>query len=112
MNHRGEIIEKAIRESNIPISRIAQKLKKSRQFIYNIFDTPNVPLDLVIEIGKIINYDFSKKIDFLNTKPPKEIKKPEEQTIEYWKNKYIKLLENYNELLLGKTITIKKNIPK
>ena len=46
------------------------------------------------------------------TKPPKEIKKPEEQTIEYWKNKYIKLLENYNELLLGKTITIKKSKTK
>jgi hypothetical protein len=108
MNHRGEIIEKAIRESNIPITRVAKKLKKSRQFIYNIFETPNVPLDLVIEIGKIINYDFSKEFTFLNTRAQKEIKKPDEQTAEYWKNKYIKLLENYNELLLGKTNPLKK----
>jgi hypothetical protein len=103
MNHRGEIIEKAIRESNIPITRVAKKLKKSRQFIYNIFDTPNVPLDLVIEIGKIINYDFAKDINLLNAKLTKEIKKNEEQTTDYWKNKYIRLLESYNELLLEKT---------
>jgi hypothetical protein len=112
MNHRGEVIEKAVRESNIPISRIAKQLKKSRQFVYNIFETPNVPLDLILEIGKIINYDFSSDIKLLRSKTIKENKKNEEETLEYWKNKYIRLLENYNELLIEKSLTSKNEKTK
>ena len=91
MNHRGEIIEKASRESNIPITKIAKKLKRSRQFVYNLFETPNVPIDTVLEIGKIINRDFSKELKLSNAKPQKETKKSEENSVEYWKNKYINL---------------------
>ena len=34
MEHRGEIIEKAIRNSGMPLTSIARKIGKSRQWIY------------------------------------------------------------------------------
>ena len=35
MEHRGEIIEKAIRNSGIPLTSIARKVGKSRQWVYH-----------------------------------------------------------------------------
>ena len=107
MLHRGELVEKAVRESSIPITRLAKKLKKSRQYVYNLFDTPNVPLDMIMEIGKITGYDFSKSIPTINTKP-QERKKQEDQNADYWRNKYIQTLEKYNELLSSKIRVVKR----
>lgn len=52
MQHRGEIVEKAIRYSGIPITTIAKKLGKTRQWVYLMFDNPSVPLDTVIALGR------------------------------------------------------------
>ena len=38
MQHRGEIVERAIRQSGYPISSIAKKLGKSRRWMYLMFD--------------------------------------------------------------------------
>jgi len=101
--HKGQVIEKAVKESGISITQLAKKIKKSRQSVYNIFETQNVPLDLIIEIGKAIHYDFSKDIKQLkvySTKTDTVI--AEEDNAEYWKQKYISLLEEYNQLLKAK----------
>ena len=62
MEHRGEIIEKAIRNSGMPLTSIARKIGKSRQWIYLLFQNPNVSLNIIVKIGKIIYYDFSTDI--------------------------------------------------
>ena len=59
MIHRGEIVEHVIRESGYSITNIAQKLGKSRRWMYLLFDNPNIPIDLILQIGKIIYHDFS-----------------------------------------------------
>jgi hypothetical protein len=62
MKHRGEIVEKAIRESGIPITTIAKRLGKTRQWLYLLFDNPIVPLDSVIAIGRIFTITFPMRL--------------------------------------------------
>ena len=72
--------------------------------MYLMFENSNVSLDIVLQIGKIIHYDFTDEIKEFN--PSQKVlenssldSKKEESNAEYWKNKYLKLLEEYNELL-------------
>ena len=109
MIHRGEIVEQAVRKSGFPITELARRMKRSRRHIYNLFENPNVPLDTILAVGKIIHHDFSKEFKELrhyNISDPEL--NPQDHTgeytvetnsIEYWKNKYLLLLEKYNELL-------------
>ncbi|WP_430405826.1 hypothetical protein [Fluviicola sp.] len=103
MQHRGEIVERAIRKSGYPISQIARKLGKSRRWMYLMFDNSQVDIESIISIGKIIHHDFSNEIRELSAINTSSFLEPEtkynKQTKEYWKNKYLRLLENYNELL-------------
>lgn len=103
MQHRGEIVERAIRKSGYPISGIAKKLGKSRRWMYLMFDNSQVDLESIILIGRIIHHDFSDEIRELNAIKSYSFLEPEskytEQNKDYWKNKYLKLLESYNTLL-------------
>ncbi len=109
VQHKGEIVEKAVRESGYSITRLAKKLGKSRRWVYQIFDKPNVPINYIIEIGKAIHHDFSAEIKELNEykrsvrlqtwDDPEGEFFTEKDKAEYWKNKYLLLLEKYNELL-------------
>lgn len=103
MQHRGEIVERAIRQSGFPISEIAKRLGRSRRWMYLMFDNNQVALETILTIGNIIHHDFSDEIKELNTINNNTLSDPENpynnQTKEYWKNKYLKLLEDYNELL-------------
>ena len=62
-------------------------------------------IDYILEIGKIIHYDFSEDLkDLKKFKESAEhfgINSNSEDT-EYWKNKYLNLLEKYNLLLESK----------
>ena len=101
MEHRGEIIKNAIYQSGMPISAIAKQMGKSRRWFYQMFEQKNVTIDTILTIGKIIHYDFTQEIKEMYPKtlhePPQEY--PEEETVDYWKMKYILLLEEYNALL-------------
>lgn len=108
MQHRGEIVEKAVRQSGMPLTQLAKRLGKSRRWIYNAFENPNLSLDLIHEIGKIIHHDFGHEIiDLKNTIPTLNygadlFYQPAENSAEFWKNKYLILLEKYNALLEGR----------
>jgi len=116
MQHKGESVERAIRQSGYSITNLAVKLGKSRRWMYHVFENPNVPVELILKIGKIIHYDFSGEIkelknysekgnDTLISEPAKNYNEQKMET-ENWKNKYLELLEKYNELLTeisGKT---------
>lgn len=105
MVHRGEIVEDAIRKSGITITQVAKRLGKSRRHIYNIFDDPNVPLETILQISKITHHDFSKEIPEIKPSNNSQFLGEDDgdykttSQAEYWKNKYLELLEKYNELL-------------
>lgn len=109
MKHRGEIVEAAVRHSGFPITQLAKRLGRSRRHVYNLFENPQIPVETILEIGKIIHHDFTSEISALKgyrvpekTTTAIEVKadyhQPEDNP-EYWKNKYFGLLEKYNALL-------------
>ena len=104
MQHRGEIVKEAIYKSGVPITQLAKRLGKSRRWMYLMFENSNVSLDVILEIEKIIHYDFSEEIKEFSPVQKMVSNLPsafqtDEHNAEYWKNKYLKLLEEYNELL-------------
>lgn len=106
MQHKGEIVEKYVRQSGISVTRVAKQLHKSRRWLYQVFENPNVPLDYILEIGKVIHHDFSEDINELKKYRQSEAtnyvydESSDTGSVEYWKNKYLNLLEQYNELLI------------
>jgi hypothetical protein len=110
MLHRSEVIEKAIRESGYSITTVAQRLDKSRRWMYLLFENPGVSIELILQIGKIIYHDFS--LEFPEVIQGKKVVKESENKgygnndeVSFWKEKYFTLLEEYNTLLkqeLGK----------
>jgi hypothetical protein len=114
MQHRGEILENAIRQSGIPLTRIVKNLNKSRRWLYNQFSRQDVSLDVFLEIGKLIHHDFSKNLNEFkpNTRQNHLIEDANDavygnQSAQYWKDKYMHLLEEYNELLKSQNLNLK-----
>jgi len=103
MIHRGELIEKAIRESGYSITAVAQRLGKSRRWMYFLFENPNVPLDLVLQIGKILYYDFSEVIPEISPRKNSVADSHEHSNradeIAFWKNKYYQLVDEHLEVV-------------
>lgn len=101
MEHRGEIIEQAVRKSGMPLVTISKKMGKSRRWLYLQFENPLVSLDVVLQIGKIIYYDFSDEIQLLKVNTyvaEPNISNGQDEVI-YWKEKYFKVMEEYHVLL-------------
>ncbi|WP_183906822.1 helix-turn-helix domain-containing protein [Rufibacter immobilis] len=111
MDHKGEILEKAVRESGIRIADLAKKLRISRGTLYNRFEEYNLDWSFMSEVGKIINKDFSylftdipKSVSNLNNDVQdnaQEFKTLSDCTKELLatQRKYIALLERHNQLL-------------
>jgi predicted transcriptional regulator len=113
MQHRGEIMEQAVRQSGYSLTKLTQRLGKSRRWIYHAFENPILSIEVILEIGKIIHHDFSDEIVDLKrysakiAEPLTSLQNQTENSIttqnDYWKNKYLLLLEKYNALLEKKT---------
>lgn len=103
----GQVIERVVRKDHMGISELSRKLHVSRRTIYNWFDQESLSLDVVCRIGRAIKHDFSKEFpeEFASKTSTNVIDGPDlednsgSQSVGYWMNKYIKLLEKYNELL-------------
>ncbi|WP_316814809.1 helix-turn-helix domain-containing protein [Pedobacter nyackensis] len=109
----GQVIERAVRADHVGVSELSRKLQVSRRTIYNWFHQETLSLDIICKIGSAIKHDFSKEFpdDFarLNGESIYNDRlfmgadtKGEEafsNSVSYWMNKYIRLLEKYNELL-------------
>lgn len=115
MVHKGEIIEKAVRASGIKITELAKKMNLSRRHIYNLFEEPDLSLEYVYKIGRIIHYDFTNEIKlYLKNSDSDIIENTSEDSklygnkTEYWKNKYFDLLEKYNELQMKMIVLLEK----
>ncbi|QNL48389.1 hypothetical protein H8S90_16520 [Olivibacter sp. SDN3] len=110
--HCGEIVEKTIRRNGCSISELARLMKVNRRSIYNWFNQPKLKEDVIFKIGCALAHDFSSefpklfsKEDFqeaflYNGKLKNSNRLVEEQEkVNYWKDKYIALLEEYNQIL-------------
>jgi len=106
----GEIVEHAVRRQNVNISELSRRMKVNRRTLYNWFQQKNLNADVICGIGQVINYDFSKDFNdelngsslkgsarMLSVRSDKDSKNSE--TVYYWMEKYITLLEDYKKLL-------------
>lgn len=86
------------------LTKLTQRLGKSRRWIYHAFENPILSIDVVLEISKIIHHDFSDEITELKrfnsgVKAQNGNSYIENESVDYWKNKYLVLLEKYNAML-------------
>ncbi len=105
MQHKGEIVEHIVRQSGYSLTRLTNQLGKSRRWIYNAFENPHLSIDYILDIGRVIHYDFSSDIEELKryrhmaADMENQYQVTDENSAEFWKNKYLLLLEKYNEML-------------
>ena len=122
MLHQGEILQEAIKNSGISITRIVEELGITRPTIYRKFKEAEIDYIFVKKVGDIINHDFShdftvsqqSTLSFVTSavKPtvtsnvtPRVTSLSVSDTdtsrqLFVLQGKYIALLEAYNELLL------------
>jgi AcrR family transcriptional regulator len=126
MPHQGEILQEAIKNSGISITRIVEELGITRPTIYRKFKDETLDYAFVKKVGEIIAHDFSQSFTSLqqsvlpfavtnvsssvnnaSVKPVSPrlaatVGAEEDATKQLLalQQKYIALLEAYNELLL------------
>ena len=122
MPHQGEILQEAIKNSGISITRIVEELGITRPTIYRKFKEEIIDYNFVKRIGDIINHDFSNDITTLQQSSLSFVTPAVKQNVTHsvtprvtqaqnldldaskqlliLQTKYISLLEAYNELLL------------
>ena len=91
--HRGQALKKAVDDSGIKIAELARRIGKSRRFIYIMFDNKDVAIHLMRTVCEAIKHPFTR--DMFEEK----IEVEEELPKDYWKDKYLNLLEEYNNFL-------------
>ena len=122
MPHQGEILQEAIKNSGISITRIVEELGITRPTIYRKFKEETIDYNFVKKIGDIINHDFSNdftsvqqsSLPFVTAPTRTPVTQPVTPRVTSLQSadsdpskqllalqaKYIALLEAYNELLL------------
>lgn len=110
--HYGQVVEYLVRKNGYSITDLAIELNVNRRSIYNYFQNQFLKSDIIFKIGRVIRHDFSKEFpelftpeDFADSykqsKPAVITSMPIDSVVEeIWKDKYLNLLESYNEALL------------
>ncbi|AWN81796.1 helix-turn-helix domain-containing protein [Candidatus Cardinium hertigii] len=109
--HKGKIVEKAIKKSGYQMKALAEKLKIARNTLYGKLKEIELEDALIMRIGGIIHYDFT--IDFPHLCDNRDTRVEEEAPsytsmdykhpsfiqLQELNRKYLQLLEGYNKLL-------------
>ena len=104
--HMGKLLERVIRKKGLNISGLAREIGVNRRSLYNWFEEKNIKVEVLQKVSEVIDHDFSAQ--FPNILGQEQNKKAEVSNAtmvkdkEYWKDKYILLLERYSELLSEK----------
>jgi transcriptional regulator with XRE-family HTH domain len=106
----GQILERVVRRDRMGISELARRLNVSRRTIYNWFEMDKLSIDIISKIGFVIGHDFSNEFpdEFAKTNSYAKgdtsdamggAAEQSPNAIYYWMDRYIKLLEKFNEVL-------------
>ncbi|AMR30039.1 hypothetical protein A0256_00725 [Mucilaginibacter sp. PAMC 26640] len=113
-SHDGQIIEFVVRKEGYNLTDLAKEINVNRRTIYNWFQSKSLKDNIIKTIGLTIRHDFSSEFserftpndfDFkiLSRKAGVVTFSIVDNDSDKWKDKYIILLEKYNELLLNET---------
>ncbi|WP_248282251.1 hypothetical protein [Mucilaginibacter robiniae] len=118
--HHGQIVEYTVRKGGYSISELSNELGVNRRSLYNWFKQAHLKSSIIYRIGNIIHHDFSTEFpELFSSTEFKKVRStasdmapvPDRSSFEekeVWKNKYLVLLEQYNQLL-NKQIKITTN---
>jgi hypothetical protein len=104
----GQVLERVVRRDRMGISELSRKLNVSRRTIYNWFDQKSLNPEIIWKVGTVIGHDFSVELPETFSKNhlneafdahTEDYSKGDANSVYFWMNKYIKLLEKYNEIL-------------
>lgn len=110
---RGKVLEDFIKNLNPKVSKaaLAKKLGYDRSTLYLHFANPNLDYSVILKYGKALKHDFSVEFpdmfQYISTveEPLAEYKVMSVSEAlrerDYWKDKYINLMERYNELIMA-----------
>jgi len=108
--NRGEVLEKVFKTSGFSLTELSKRVDYDRTTVYRHFAKPDLDFSILIRYGKALNHDFTIEFPelesyFSHTEEPIHAYTP--QTVaealkerDHWKDKYIKLLEKHNALIL------------
>lgn len=106
--HRGQVLQAAVDATRLNKKDVAEKAGYSRASYYKHIQEPELDFHILAAYGKAIKYDFSEE---LHDMPKYALSEPDipygkvltaEEAIhqrDYWKDKYLELLEKYNRLI-------------
>lgn len=121
--HKGKIVEAAIKKSGFRMKALANKLGIARNTLYTRLKDAHIKDAFIIEIGKVIHYDFSNDFPGIYKKNVKQdnAEKPDYTPkgdgykysdelhammgdpyfvrLQKLNKKYLRLMEDYNKLL-------------
>jgi hypothetical protein len=106
--HRGEALEEAVKKTRTKVTQLVKKVGVSRGTYYNHIQDPKLSYEILEAYGKVLKYDFTQVIPqmpkYIFDEPEDTYGKPNNleeaiRQIDYWKDKYISLLERYNSLI-------------
>ncbi len=107
--HRGQLLEDAVKASRLKKEEVAAKAGYQRTSYYKHIREPDLPYHILTAYGKAIKHDFT---EFLPDMPKYMIEEADSQynqpatledarrQIDYWKTKYIDLLERFNQIVV------------
>ncbi|WP_295718854.1 hypothetical protein [Mucilaginibacter sp.] len=110
--HYGQTVEAVIRKKGYSISEIAHLAHVNRRSVYNWFNQKYLKTEIIFSLGLLLKHDFSVEFPDLFTKKdfqeiynyqepnPDDLILKDTITHHVWKNRYIELLEQYNQLKL------------
>lgn len=105
---QGEVLERLVRRDRMGISELSRKLNVSRRTIYNWFRQDRLNQVVIWQVCKLLGQDISTAFPdaFIEYNAEQESKIAEHDqmgaetnSVYFWMNKYIHLLEKYNDLL-------------
>ena len=106
--HRGQVLKQAVEATGLNKEVVAEKANYTRASYYKHIQEPDLPYHILIAYGRAINYDFTEELPempkYLLEEPPANYDKlvPAAEVakqVNYWKDKYLDLMEKYNRLI-------------
>jgi len=111
--HYGQIVEYVVRREGYSITELAKAANVNRRTVYNWFQAADLKKNVIHVIGQSIRHDFSIELpeifspadfNFTSRKvAPSAGSVHPNPNPEHWKDKYLRLLEKYNEILIART---------
>lgn len=107
---RGKILEKVFKSSGFSLTELSKRVAYDRTTVYRHFAKADLEFPILLKYGKALNHDFSVEFPELAS----YFSKVEEPMAayssfslaealkerDYWKDKYIALLEKHNALIV------------